>query len=652
MKAFIPTLLFCLMMTQLYAQCEDYAALRALYLSTNGDNWSNNTGWLTETEFMANAIIPVDTDISTWYGVITDSDGCVAELRLSANQLSGSIPAELEHLTNLTALWLHENNLSGSIPSELGNLSELKHLNLSYNQLSGCYDANLLDLCDRLTYPLLGKNAVISDSNDFDAAWDDFCSMQSGICYDEDLVFPGDFDNNNAANGKDLLYWGVAYSYTGHTRQGATVSWTPQYCLDWDISVDDVNSKHQDANGDSVVNMLDLEVLETNYDSIYEAPPFEYEPSDAMFVIEALEIDTMVIPYQIRFDLGIVSDVPVSAHGISTTIDLDAINYDNIQIDTTGSSLHPDAYIYKDNNGTIDVALTRTDKRNNQTIDGPVVSFIVMVSDIQSIVMVSDIQSLIVANNGYMMSSTGELSSVHGSELYGDIDALVSLGVNDAYCDDKGAAKVYMADGTNLSCVWSNGETTTSIEGLDIGSYYVRVNDGIKTTTIPFDIDWAPAPFDINIGGDCVYFDFEQPLEEEVGVSLDGGYSYEPIMGDVDCFPIDDTNEIFIKSISDNCPTHVPVDFSESPFSADLINSHGEVPILEYELKQYGNVYINLYNIHGQQLQTLYEGISSVGIYQIDVDKRNMPHGIYFIRINYQSGNGNHTHTKTLKILI
>jgi len=53
----------------------DYIALRALYLSTDGDNWTDNTGWMTAAEFEANTTIPADTDMGTWYGIITNADG-------------------------------------------------------------------------------------------------------------------------------------------------------------------------------------------------------------------------------------------------------------------------------------------------------------------------------------------------------------------------------------------------------------------------------------------------------------------------------------------------------------------------------------------------------------------------------------------------
>ena len=55
----------------------DRAVLVALYHATNGDNWTNNTNWLT------------DTPLYNWHGVDTDEDGRVTQLVLVQNNLAG-----------------------------------------------------------------------------------------------------------------------------------------------------------------------------------------------------------------------------------------------------------------------------------------------------------------------------------------------------------------------------------------------------------------------------------------------------------------------------------------------------------------------------------------------------------------------------------
>jgi Leucine-rich repeat (LRR) protein len=84
-------------------------ALIALYDSTGGDFWFNNSNWLG----------PPGSE-NTWFGVTTDGNNTtVTRISISRNNLVGLLPAQLGHLSNLEILTLDSNKLSGSIPAEL-----------------------------------------------------------------------------------------------------------------------------------------------------------------------------------------------------------------------------------------------------------------------------------------------------------------------------------------------------------------------------------------------------------------------------------------------------------------------------------------------------------------------------------------------------
>ena len=102
-----------------------FAALEALYNATGGDNWVNNTGWLSD--------VPIDE----WFGIEALSTGEITRIALSNNNLSGPLPPELGSMSTLRHLFLDRNDLTGSIPPELGNLANLIQLDLTNNSLSG-----------------------------------------------------------------------------------------------------------------------------------------------------------------------------------------------------------------------------------------------------------------------------------------------------------------------------------------------------------------------------------------------------------------------------------------------------------------------------------------------------------------------------------
>ena len=108
-------------------------ALIAFYNSTNGPNWSNNTGW------------NVTNIPCSWYGIYCGVKN-VRRLSLSDNQLTGSISAELGNLSNLQLLNLGNNQLTGLIPVELGNLGSLQRFYLDNNQLTGSIPVELGNL--------------------------------------------------------------------------------------------------------------------------------------------------------------------------------------------------------------------------------------------------------------------------------------------------------------------------------------------------------------------------------------------------------------------------------------------------------------------------------------------------------------------------
>jgi len=112
----------------------DYNTLAVLYDITNGDNWKDNTNWLS------------NEPVSKWHGVTVEGSRVTA-INLFNNNISGTFPKEIVNLDSLRSLSICDNKeITGSIPPEIGNLTNLQSLSFSNNQLEGLIPSELGNL--------------------------------------------------------------------------------------------------------------------------------------------------------------------------------------------------------------------------------------------------------------------------------------------------------------------------------------------------------------------------------------------------------------------------------------------------------------------------------------------------------------------------
>ncbi|GIR29859.1 MAG: hypothetical protein CM15mP44_1420 [Candidatus Neomarinimicrobiota bacterium] len=71
---------------------------------------------------------------------------------MSDNFIEGEIPVELESLSNLENLYLHNNQLSGEVPDIFYDMNNLVQLTLFENQLSGNVPESLCNIYNNIEY--------------------------------------------------------------------------------------------------------------------------------------------------------------------------------------------------------------------------------------------------------------------------------------------------------------------------------------------------------------------------------------------------------------------------------------------------------------------------------------------------------------------
>lgn len=122
-------------------------ALIAFYNALDGDNWTDNTNWLSS------------EPVANW-SFITVSQGKVTEINIFGNaNLNGVLPTEIGDLINLEMLWIGiETGLTGEIPSSIGNLTQLKRFGLQATSNSGSIPASIGNLVNLQVLRILATN--------------------------------------------------------------------------------------------------------------------------------------------------------------------------------------------------------------------------------------------------------------------------------------------------------------------------------------------------------------------------------------------------------------------------------------------------------------------------------------------------------------
>lgn len=103
-------------------------------------------------------------------------DPSLEQLDISNNNLTGALPAEIRHLSNLRVLNASNNKMTG-VPAEIGQLEKLEVLNLSNNQLTGLpYEMGNL------------KNLKVLDLSGNDYAEQDLEIIKQGLPSDVEII--------------------------------------------------------------------------------------------------------------------------------------------------------------------------------------------------------------------------------------------------------------------------------------------------------------------------------------------------------------------------------------------------------------------------------------------------------------------------------
>lgn len=236
-------------------------------------------------------------------------------------------------------------------------------------------------------------------------------------------VYPGDFNNDGIVDEADPLFWGLNYGRTGIPRSEASLQWTGQPCLNWNVSHHGVNGKHQDGNGDGIVDEADLEAVNQNYGKITDTTNIDYNPSPLSLRWEvSSEADGRQTVHTIDVFLENLDYAPIAVHGLSFGFDFtsNSMNYLHSDIDLSESQLGSsedsltviERETINQDGARVEFTITRNDLRDMTIITSePVIKLVIVSDDLET----GDEQNFALAPNNMKVASasTGQIMDLN-----------------------------------------------------------------------------------------------------------------------------------------------------------------------------------------------------------------------------------------------
>lgn len=182
-------------------------------------------------------------------------------------------------------------------------------------------------------------------------------------------VWPGDTDNNGAANNFDLLPIGLTYGDSSTTRSSISTAWQGFPSLLWrPITIPFLaNRRHIDCNGDGTIDSLDVQAILSNYSLSYARNSNNSLLGTIPFYVES-SIGKAGDTVRANIILGDSINPAVNVYGVAFTLNYDPRFLDPtpIQVDFSNSWLGNDLlHVQQDvrRRGQIEIAVTRKNRQ-------------------------------------------------------------------------------------------------------------------------------------------------------------------------------------------------------------------------------------------------------------------------------------------------
>ncbi len=193
-------------------------------------------------------------------------------------------------------------------------------------------------------------------------------SVMHTITVDSSCVWPGDANADKVVDNKDILAIGLAYADTGTARIDTSTLWKAHLVKNWSNNFSSgQNYKHADSDGSGIVSYNDTLAVTRNYTKTH-AKKQQINRGKSGDPVLKIDIqndslkagDTLVAYIQLGENALPAKDV----YGIAFSIDYNRDLFSAPVVDFSGSWFGNNILSYSNTTNGLDIALTRTDKKN------------------------------------------------------------------------------------------------------------------------------------------------------------------------------------------------------------------------------------------------------------------------------------------------
>ena len=330
----------------------------------------------------------------------------------------------------------------------------------------------------------------------------------------EDLVWPGDANNNHISDHYDILYVGVGFDAEGDDRAEQGATWSGTEAPDWNQTFEGgLNYKFADCDGNGRIDSADVAVIEDNFGETHGTPtsptPLPATDLDPAIYLGFPANIPAGVPFEIPIIMGTASTPVHDLYGTAFSITIDpillesfhitAVQFPESWLGTPGENLIHISNIDA-STGRVDIGISRTD-HNNESGYGQIATIIGIIDDIAGIadvnegITILDPVALDASQNGLPIATpvnqittsidsnqkSNEVAIINSMSIYPNPSSQNIIQLNNEFDSGFEVTAIHNINGEKVTATIKNDGKEIDTTNLSAGLYIISIKVGSQT---------------------------------------------------------------------------------------------------------------------------------------------------------------------------